>query len=1721
VVKINNVVRKNLFIVRAVIGSVLLLALMMSASAQNGDRSATDGMTPLGISPGSPAGSYALSGFDNINLYNGNLNFRLPLLQVGGRGAAQMGMLLAINNKNWRVKYTYREFPNNTIESWAPEENRWVGSDAGYGPGYLKGRQTGAGIWTCASFNNLYSYTMTRLTFVAPDGTEYELRDKATNGQPLDVNVCQDDGAFRGTEFVTADGSSMTFISDTSIRDHNRPTNFGRTISPSGYLMMRDGTRYRIDSGRVSWVRDRNGNKLTYTYNGSGQLITITDSLNRQVTIAYRVSDPVFGLCDQISFKGVGGAQRMIRVARYNRLDTAFRPGAGYFRKTYQQLFPELNGSSTTEFNPERVTSVWLPDATSPSSRRYSFYYNEYGELERAELPTGSAIEYRMTAGSGVISLCSDCSKEIYRRVTERHVYADGASLEGKTVYTVSQSGVHDAKPWSSTVTIDQQNGGGALLARSKHYFDGSGLASLFSAYQFNLYSAWNEGRENKTEAFDSNGTTMLRRIRETWQQKQAIWWWSAWATQQHLDVADEPPNDPRMTQSVTTLSDTNQVTKQLFAYDEYNNKTDVWEYDFGSGAAPAFPLRHTRTSYLTTNQVNGINYATNNNIHLRGLPAQTQVYSVNPATGGETLAAQADYEYDRYDFSAFHAPLESRFNISGLDSGFSTSYTPRGNVTAVSRWLNTTGGSVTNYQQYDVAGSIIKSFDARGNVNTVDYSDRFGWPDGNARLNSAPSELGGLSSYAYPSAVTNALGHTTYTQQDYYTGKPVDGEDANGIVSSAYYNDTLDRPTQLFQAIGTAIQARTLYSYDDFNRIVTTNRDLNAYTDGLLQSQVLYDKLGRTVETRGYEPGGGYLKSTTSYDALGRVWRVTNPNRTTSEETYGWTDTSYDGLSRVKTVQSFDRFGASMGTVTTTYSGNTTKITDQAQKQRRSTTDAIGRLKSVEELYETGTLYATTTYSHNALDKLISVQQGSQSRSFIYDSLSRMTDATNPESGTVHYEYDPNGNLSWKRDARNVRTDFTYDAINRISTRTYSDTTPDVTYSYDSGSVFYSKGRLTQVSAVAPDFSFSSSYSYDEYDALGRVKRSTQMTDGQAYLFDYRYDLAGNTTWEKYPSNREVTTAYDSAGRISSITGVKSSLSTTYASSFSYSAQGGLSSVRLGNNLWEQVKFNSRLQPYDMRLGTSNGDFSKLRLEFGYGTTTNNGNVLSQTITAAGATISQSYTYDHLNRLWTATESGAWSQSYQYDQWGNRAVTAGYVPNTTLTPQALVSFNTSNNRLVASLYDLAGNQTQDAEGKQFGYDAENRQVSFNNGAARYYYDGDGRRVKKIDAAGTTLFVYNAAGQLIAEYATGGATGSGTSYLMQDHLGSTRVVTDATGAVKARRDYLPFGEEIAANMGVRSSVAGYSTSDGTRQKFTGQERDTESGLDYFRARYFSSAQGRFTSPDPLHSSASLIDPQSWNRYIYVGNRPLIYTDPSGLVWVRHRDENNNIDDYKWIPGKELSAADANNGWELVPGGGVGLTYTSIHGDLILLGHNGKWANLGYVGPEIDFQNGLGKDFAGWYVKFAATNVVGSLTGIGLASLFKAVLAARGVAVGTEAAGGGLSIASSAGGKIAPMQVFRIIQKGEKLDEVINEAKALTWTTQNEHAVVTLASGERALVSGGSGGIKFAEGQVQRIFGHIHPTNAPPSAADAAAIKSLGQSKQYVFHGGERTVVRPK
>ena len=231
--------------------------------------------------------------------------------------------------------------------------------------------------------------------------------------------------------------------------------------------------------------------------------------------------------------------------------------------------------------------------------------------------------------------------------------------------------------------------------------------------------------------------------------------------------------------------------------------------------------------------------------------------------------------------------------------------------------------------------------------------------------------------------------------------------------------------------------------------------------------------------------------------------------------------------------------------------------------------------------------------------------------------------------------------------------------------------------------------------------------------------------------------------------------------------------------------------------------------------------------------------------------------------------------------------------------------FTAANNRLnmAGVSYDAAGNQTSYDE-LTLEYDAEGRNTKVKDRNIDYVtftYDGEGRRVKKISGGITTYYVYDALGQLGAEYSNQAPSNSGVSYLFTDMLGSVRTITDGSGAVKECYDYLPFGRMLTSLDNGRSAAGchppGEYPDSRVDEKFTGKKRDNETGLDYFGARYMSGPEGRFMSPDPSMLSTVKAIPQSWNRYTYVLNNPLRYIDPNGELWISSNDASN---PYSWV-----------------------------------------------------------------------------------------------------------------------------------------------------------------------------------------------------------------------------
>jgi len=1509
--------RNNLFF--------LLTYVLCSFGVLAQEQNQYDKGTPPQHSAGvSPLGSYTTDELGSINLSNGALNFSLPLATIGGRGFS-VPLTLNYSSKIWSASTDTDKKGNNPQFRAAFAEFTHLYSSSGFygqiGAGWSIGAapalsQQIVRIKKIASGPNVgcYTYTLPKLTLRLPGNGEIDFRDEFYDGAPLlsDCSGWVASGS-RGSRWHSTDGSGMIYISDTD----NAAALQGPNLS--GVVITSDGTRYRFNAGgQCLSITDRNGNQILISYISANEIQYI-DQLGRVTRIQKSVADPEnpgVTLALLVTVPGYNAANRYYKIksgimSQYYRSDDT--PTTPVITGDYDPLnmYPNQSGTklfplSYAKFFQRIDNRNVLSELELPDHRSLRFKYNRFGELAEAELPTGGKIWYDYQTS---FSLPAGNSPEhettgehhtivnIDRALSKRKTFADGFTLDCTWNYSYSDT--------STNVTATAATG--TLVINESHHFLPEGRymgapGGAAGAYDGTYYNLWSTGIEWRTETKDAAGSVIIATEQE-WTQREPV----SWSTY----PSEQIEKDNRINIQRKILDD-GKVGYVSTIYDQFNNPIETSEFDFGNVLK-----RRTVTSYSATIPVNGVNYAADS-IHLLRLPLQQSIFD------GATPAveqARTVYEYDVYSNDP-NAPLQIYSTVTGHDTvNYGAAKTTRGNTTRIGRWIKTNNTYLYTYSRYDMVGNVVSLKDARGNLSTISYIDDFG-------IGSSPgSGIQGTNgaTYALPTLFTSPPpnsgepAHTGRSQYDFATGLLTGFKDRNNVISQTIYDDPFHRPTLIKSALGVSgVESHAVMYYapsvlPEFGITLTRNdvltvSDQASLDDKLLRSWTVTDGFGRTLESWSGDPQGDVLVAT-NYDKLGRPFQASNPFRPSPGVSPEYTTTGYDLAGRVTSLTTPDN-----AVVLTEHASNAVTVTDQAGKARKSVTDALGRLKEVYE--DPSGLNYLTSYSYDALDNLTNVTQGVQSRSFVYDSLKRLTSAANPESGTISFQYDANGNLTQKTDARipAVTTTFVYDALNRLTNRSYSDGTPAVAYSYDT--VTNSKGRLTSVTSTV------SSYSYSQFDAMGRVKAGTQTTNGQSYLMSYSYNLIGSMTSQTYPSGREVTSEYDSAGRLA---GVKNQASGLYyagaagndsTNRIQYTAHGVASHMRLGNGLWEHTNFNVRLQPTQIGLGTSSTDSSVLQLDYGYGTTANNGNVLSQTTTIPGLTLSQVYGYDALNRLETASENlgASWTQNFSYDRFGNRNFGAGTTFPAQLNASNNPVINPNNNRIDTAAigqttysYDGAGNLTHDAAGHSFGYDAENKLTTYDggatNGGATYSYDGDGRRVKKSVGGApivTTVFVYNVVGQLVAEYSDASPpTSGGTTYLTGDTLGTPRVITGSNQELKTRHDYLPFGEELFAGSGGRTSGHGYS-SDKIRQKFTSKERDNETGQDYFINRYYSPQHGRFTSVDPYNivrevqitakqDGAKASDqlnsyinaPQEWNRYSYTLGNPLKYVDPTG------------------------------------------------------------------------------------------------------------------------------------------------------------------------------------------------------------------------------------------------
>ncbi|MBM3282689.1 RHS repeat-associated core domain-containing protein, partial [Candidatus Gottesmanbacteria bacterium] len=672
------------------------------------------------------------------------------------------------------------------------------------------------------------------------------------------------------------------------------------------------------------------------------------------------------------------------------------------------------------------------------------------------------------------------------------------------------------------------------------------------------------------------------------------------------------------------------------------------------------------------------------------------------------------------------------------------------------------------------------------------------------------------------------------------------------GGSSPAYYVSS----SSFTNGLGEIIQAQT----EGDNRLIIADTKYNA--QGKVEKQTLPWEGDKTQA--GYYQSPNWSKvTTTTYDFLGRPRIVTNPDSTTSETVYDdfqRTVTTFDAL-RHKATQYADVRGNTIRTEGYTGTGN----------------------------YQ---LYSTTTSLYDTLGRLTNItdNDGNQT-TIVYDSLGRVRERTDPDLGKWLYpEYDKNGNLLLHQDARGKRIRFEYDSLNRLTKKTWLDERNKV-FTYDFGHT----GGITGNNRIGklwkrsdPNGNF---WEATNYDTNGRLTNEKYHLYDQDYSFSYSYDAQDRLTNLTYSDNEQLKYEYSNQGlsKVSSQTN-----DNVFVNNRVYSLNSQLTYEDVGNNMRRRYTYdpdNLRLLIASTEYDPRNPGKANLPL-FHY-----NYDPIGNITLLSDLGNSTKFTYDDFSRLTNAWGLFTYNASYTYDPLGNLVTKKEGEENLTLTynnSQPVHAPKSVNDQQLE--YDEVGNlKSWLSDGfKSITWNTENKptRIEKTNGRTlTFEYDGSGNLTKKELNRGadvgkeTIVYIgnylekktsviygktttettkyYFVGGERLALRRDGGNY-PGLYFIHTDHLGSfSRITPEGDKPFPfLGQDYYPYGS-------IRTGHKPYYLTD---KFFTGQARDEETGLDYFKARFYSPKLGRFISADTA---------QGANRYAYADNNPMNIIDPVG------------------------------------------------------------------------------------------------------------------------------------------------------------------------------------------------------------------------------------------------
>jgi RHS repeat-associated protein len=928
---------------------------------------------------------------------------------------------------------------------------------------------------------------------------------------------------------------------------------------------------------------------------------------------------------------------------------------------------------------------------------------------------------------------------------------------------------------------------------------------------------------------------------------------------------------------------------------------SSVTLYGSGFGASPGPPGQGSSTV-----QFNGV-VATINSWN----DTSVTVTVPTSATNGPVSLTEQGFSSNGVQFTVLEAlsvtgvapnsgPVGTSVTITGTGFGPTQSNSTAnfyGTAAAVTSWSDTQvvvtvpAGAATGPVGAQVAGQsawgptftltrTIQLTDSLGNPTTYTSGQTGGmWVPATSQGSGCSScTLRGTVGYTYDSqghvlSRTDELGRTTYYSYDF-----------NGNVTSVTVPIAADT------------YATTTYSYNSFGEVLSITDPMGNTTS------LAYDAHGNLLTFNSPSPNGSTAASVTqfAYNSLGELTQITDPLGNVTKLTY-WpsglintitdaqqnvttyvydthgnrtsvtdamqnqTTFAYDTGDRLKTIT----YPGSTGTTSFTYDnrGRRTSVTDQNNKTTTYAYDDADRLTSVTDAATPGNV---TTYGYDTENNLTSIKDANaHTTSFSYDAFGRVTKTTFPSGYVETYGYDAVGNLTGKTDRKNQSITYTYDQLNRLTQKTYPDSTA-VNYTYDNDS------RLTQVTDPTGTYQFT-------FDNMGRLNGTTTsyaFLTGRNFTTSYGYDAASNRTGFTDPESGTTSYLYDTLNRLQTLT-PPSAFSATGNFGFTYDALSRRTQMTRPNGLKSVYAYDnlSRLQSVLHQSGSTTLDGAAYAVD-------NAGNRTSRTPQPSGT--ASNYTYDNIYELTLVKQNSTTTESYTYDPVGNRLSSLGVSPYNNNASNQLTSIPGT-----TYTYDNDGNTQTKVVGSNtttYAWDYENRLTSVTlpagGGTVTFKYDPFGRRIYKSSSSSTSVYAYdgdnmaeetNGTGTVIARYEQtqnideplAMLRSGATSYYHADGLGSVTSLSSSAGSIANTYTYDSFGKLTASTGSLVNPF-----------RYTARESDTETGLYYYRARYYDPNTGRFLSEDPLE-----LDAEDTNLYGYVGNDPIYETDPIGLINV--------------------------------------------------------------------------------------------------------------------------------------------------------------------------------------------------------------------------------------------